>query len=170
MALNNFARCLAFTLQAEGGFVDNPDDPGNATNLGITIGTLSDWLGRPATVQEVRDLTPATAGIIYERRYWQTVNGDNLPLGVDLCVFDFAVNAGPARSAMRLQGLLGVTQDGAIGPATIAAAAKVSPGSLIVELGYSQLAYYRDLPGFAEFGAGWTARVRARQMAALGML
>src|SRR5436190_782558 len=57
MAIGNFEACIGFTLQFEGGFVNDPDDPGGAINLGVTVGTLSEVLGRPATVAEVKALT-----------------------------------------------------------------------------------------------------------------
>jgi hypothetical protein len=57
MATDTFGRALSLVLRHEGGFVHHPQDPGGTTNLGITIGTLSDWQGRPATVAEVRSLT-----------------------------------------------------------------------------------------------------------------
>lgn len=94
MAAANFERALALVLVHEGGYVDHPAYPGGATNLGITIGTLSDWLDRAATKAEVRALTKATVAPIYRKNYWDAVRGDDLPSGVDYCVFDFAVNSG----------------------------------------------------------------------------
>src|SRR5687767_1827204 len=97
MAADNFDASLKFVLQFEGGFVDHPKDPGGATNLGVTIHTLSAVLGRPATKAEVKALTPKTVAPIYRQRYWDKVRGDDLPLGVDLAVFDFGVHSGPKR-------------------------------------------------------------------------
>ena len=70
MAIGNFEACLGFTLQFEGGFVNDPDDPGGATNLGVTIGTLSGAFGRPATLAEVKALTPKTVEPIYLQGFW----------------------------------------------------------------------------------------------------
>ena len=58
MAAGNFEACLKFVLQFEGGFVNNPKDPGGPTNLGVTQATLSGFLGRQATIDEVKALTP----------------------------------------------------------------------------------------------------------------
>src|SRR5215208_1126468 len=98
MAIGNFEACLQFTLQFEGGFVNDPDDPGGATNLGVTTDTLSDVLGRKATIDDVKKLTPRTVEPIYLQRYWTPVRGDELPFGLDLAVFDFGVHSGPARA------------------------------------------------------------------------
>jgi len=169
MALNNFPACLAFTLAAEGGFVDNPADPGGATNMGVTLATLSAWLGRPASVAEVQALSQADAGLIYHAHYWDAVDGDNLPAGVDLMLFDFGVNAGPGTAARMLQQQLGVAVDGHIGPQTIAAAGSGSRPWLITSLADAQMAFYQALPQFGTFGAGWSARTAKRQNTALAM-
>jgi lysozyme family protein len=168
--INNFATCLAFTLAEEGGFSDNPSDPGKATNMGIDTPTLSAWLGRPATVEDVRSLTRATVTLIYERCYWLPINGDNLPSGVDLMTFDAGVNMGPGTSARLLQTLVGVTADGIIGPATLTALSRHQPDWLIAGLHLAHERYYRGLGGFSEFGVGWTARNDRAVAAANGMV
>jgi lysozyme family protein len=169
--IGNFLRCCGFSLVQEGGFCNVQGDPGGATNHGITIGELSSVLGRPATVQDVMNLTDRQAESIYLPHYWRPVNADNLPAGVDLMVFDFGINAGPGRSAMRLQALLGFNQlDGQIGPATIAAMAGRPPKMLVAELAYSHETYYRGLAGFAQFGDGWLARNTRAQAFATGMV
>jgi lysozyme family protein len=170
MATNNFEACLGFTLQFEGGFVNDPDDPGGATNLGVTIGTLSEVLGRPATVAEVKALTPKTVEPIYRQRYWNLVHGDELPFGLDLAVFDFGVHSGPARSIMALQHVLGVADDGKIGPITIAAANRADPARAIQTLCAERLTFLSRLSIFAKFGKGLRNRVALAEKAALDMV
>jgi hypothetical protein len=116
-----FAACLEEVLWHEGGYADNPRDPGGATNLGITIATLGEWRGRAVTKADVKALTREEAAAIYRARYWKRVRGDALPAGLDLAVFDFAVNSGPARAVKALQRELGVAQDGLVGPVTLGA-------------------------------------------------
>jgi lysozyme family protein len=166
----SFEACLPIILQSEGGFVDNPDDPGGATNLGITIGTLSGWLGRPATVADVQALTPQTVAPIYQANYWDKTACDSWGAGVDLMVFDEAVNQGPGRAILTLQTALGVTADGAVGPATQAAAQMENAADIITKMSAIREAFYRGLPTFAEFGTGWMNRLTrttalAQQMA-----
>src|SRR4051794_36362256 len=76
MAAANFEKCFAFILQFEGGFTNDPKDPGGPTNLGITQATLSAFLGRQATIAEVKALTPEKVAPIYRGKFWDHVNGD----------------------------------------------------------------------------------------------
>ncbi len=165
---SRFQACLAEVLRHEGGYADHPSDPGGATNMGITIGTLSDWIGRPASKQDVRDLTQADAAGIYRAKYWQPIRGDALPPGVDLAVFDLAVNSGVGRAVKMLQGVLGVAQDGTIGPVTLAAVAK-APGqaTVIIDLCAARMRFLRSLKTWPTFGKGWTRRVEEVEAAAM---
>lgn len=114
-------------LRREGGFVDDPDDRGGATNYGVTIGTLSNVLGREATAADVKALTPEQAREIYRRDYYKAPHIDELPGAIQPFMFDAAVNHGPGGAAKLLQRALRaaghpVAVDGQIGPQTIAAA------------------------------------------------
>lgn len=159
----NFERSFAATIKHEGGYVDHPKDPGGATNLGITIGTLSSWLGRPATKAEVRALTIDGVKPIYRANYWNAVKGDDLPGGVDFAVYDFAVNSGPARSAIYLQNIVGAAPDGKIGPLTIEAVNaycdQFGAGQLVNELCSQRLAFLERLSTWPTFGKGWGIRI-----------
>lgn len=166
----DFAICLAFVLHAEGGFVDNPADPGGATNFGITLRTLEAWRRAPVTVADVRSLTEVEAAEIYRANYWDAMRCDRLPKGVDLMVFDFGVNAGPRRSILVLQTAAGAAADGVIGPATLAAVGAASPRELIMKLATLRMDFYRSLPTWGTFGSGWSNRVEAAQRKALAML
>jgi lysozyme family protein len=84
-----FDACLAFTLREEGGYVDDPADPGGATNMGITLATYRQWADNPALgPTQVQDMTARTARAIYRSLYWNPLRADALPIGVDLSVFD----------------------------------------------------------------------------------
>lgn len=158
MAAIGWDQSIAFTLHEEGGLVDNPNDPGGLTNYGISQ--------RAYPGVDIRGLNAAEAAAIYRRDYWNTISGDELPAGVDLMVFDMGVNAGISESAKLLQGVLGVTADGAIGPMTLLAARGADADATIVSLYNAQLAFYQSLAGFATFGAGWSARCSRRRYAA----
>jgi len=159
MAAGNFDRALALVLKHEGGYVDHPRDPGGATNLGVTIGTLSDWLGRSASKDDVRALTKTSVGPIYRKNYWARVRADELPPGVDYCVFDFAVNSGPKRAAMALQRAIGVADDGVIGSVTLANVAGRPADQIIERICADRMTFLRRLSTWKDFGKGWTARV-----------
>jgi lysozyme family protein len=169
-----FDACLAFTLREEGGYVDDPADPGGATNMGITLATYRQWSDNPALgPTQVQDMTARTARAIYRSLYWNPLRADALPIGVDLSVFDMGVNAGIWRSARLLQRALrftGEEVDGCIGPETLDAAAKCDPRALVADLAERQVAYYRSLADFPIFGTGWLDRTEARRNAALAMI
>lgn len=168
MAKETFAKAMPHVFSEEGGYVDHPKDPGGATNLGITLGTLSAWEGHTVTKAQVKALTKAKATEIYRVNYWNKISGDDLPSGVDYAVFDFAINSGPARSVKMLQKVVGVAQDGVIGARTLTAVRKMAPDRVINALCDARLAWLKTLGTFKTFGKGWTARVsrvRSRALA-----
>jgi lysozyme family protein len=171
---DRFDICVAFTLRQEGGYVDDPADPGGATNMGITLATYREWSDDPRLGDlQVKDMTLKTARAIYQSRYWNPLRADALPPGVDLSVFDMGVNAGISRSARLLQQALGFTGDqvnGSIGPGTLAAADRFDARTLVNNLADLQTAYYRSLANFPIFGNGWIRRTKARRYAALAMI
>ena len=169
MTATNFDPALARVLAFEGGFVNHPLDPGGATNLGIAGATLARARGRPVIIAHVRALTGTEAASIYRRFYWNVVRGDDLPGGLDLAVFDLAVNAGPARAAWLLQRALGVPQDGVIGPRTLAAARAAHPIEAIAALTQARLGFLHRLATWRVFGRGWSRRVAAIERAALAL-
>ena len=116
-----FDEALKVILRHEGGYVNHPRDPGGITNLGVTKNTWEAWTGKPATEADMRALTREAVGPLYRARYWDLLHCDQIPAGLAMCVFDFGVNAGPARAARYLQQMVGAGADGKIGPATIAA-------------------------------------------------
>ena len=135
MAEADWNSCMAFVFSAEGGYVDDPLDPGGATNLGITLAELSHWRHTAVTKDDVKSLSKTEAANIYRTNYWNATRCSDLPAGVDLMVFDAAVNMGNGRSARFLQQAVGADQDGSIGPNTLAAVAAIDAETLITHLG-----------------------------------
>lgn len=164
---SSFDTAVALVLQHEGGFVNHPRDPGGATNFGITRETLSRVRGRTASVEDVRRLTSEEAASIYRSLYWRAVRADELPLGLDLAVFDLAVNSGPKRAATMLQNVLGVKADGLIGPVTIKAANRADPAETVRRLTRARLGFLFRLATWPVFGRGWRRRVLAVEHEAL---
>jgi len=168
---DRFSTCLALTLEWEGGFADDPRDPGGATCCGITLSTYQHWAENPALgVDDIRNITKETVAAIYSTNYWNAMRCDAMAPGVDLMLFDEGVNAGCGRSVRLLQTALQFPPalvDGCVGPNTIAQATRADPTTLIRALGGLQLSFYRSLPTFATFGTGWTRRLQNRQAAAL---
>jgi hypothetical protein len=167
---SRFDACMPFIFKAEGGYSDNPSDPGGPTNFGITLATLRAYESDPnLTADDVKKLTPAVAREIYRTAYWNRMQCGALPVGLDLEVFDFGVNSGPAESVKTLQRLVGVTQDGSVGPITLAAVRQFNVGDLIARFAQARLAFLQSL-NMPEFEQGWATRVAHIQTAAAGML
>jgi lysozyme family protein len=167
VAQGSFEAALALILDQEGGFADHPADPGGPTKFGITQATLARRLGRPVSADQVRRLGPAEVRAIYREHYWNAVRADDLPSGIDVAVFDCAVNSGPGRAARLLQKALDVPVDGVVGPVTLAAARNGSPTHIIRTMTEARLAFLERLPTWPVFGRGWRKRVLAVQRAAL---
>ncbi len=156
---SNYDKCLKAILHHEGGYVNHPKDPGGETNLGVTKRVYIEHGG----TKDMKELTVEDVAPIYKKGYWDKMKGDDLPGGLDLCVFDFGVNAGPGRSAKYLQTMIGTVADGGIGPNTLKAVnAYVSEHGInksIVNFQNARQKYYESLSTFSTFGRGWTRRV-----------
>lgn len=165
----NFEQCLALVLKAEGGYVDNPHDPGGMTNLGVTKATWEAWVGHEIDEVEMRSLTPNDVLPLYESQYWIKSRCDELPLGVDYCVFDAAVNLNVSQSIKIIQRALNVTDDGIIGLQTIQAATQCDPAELIEQFSEEHLQLLQTKKTWATFAKGFQNRVDFVKQSALRM-
>lgn len=174
MAQENYQNCLEMILHHEGGYVNHPKDPGGETNLGVTKRVYEEWMKNEPELKEMKDLTVEDVAPIYEKNYWGRTKCDDLPSGLDLCVFDFGVNAGTGRAAKYLQTMIGTVADGGIGPNTLAKLDDyVNENGIENTIENYQAArqeYYESLSTFDTFGRGWTRRVEETTEAALAMV
>jgi len=174
MAAENFESCLEMILHHEGGYVNHPKDPGGMTNLGVTKRVWEEWTGCDSDEREMRGLTPEKVGPLYKARYWDRVKGDDLPSGLDLAVFDWAVNSGTGRAAKKLQGMIGTVADGGIGPNTLACLDEYieEHGLEATIANYTEVRqdFYESLSTFETFGRGWTRRNSETKEAAINMI
>ena len=166
----NFDEALKAILKHEGGYVHHKLDPGGMTNLGVTKKVWEEWVGKAVGEKEMRALTPAIVAPMYRKKYWDAVKGDELPSGLDYLMFDFAINAGPARAIRTMQKAIGTNPDGAIGPKTMAALKAADPNDLIAKFSLEKELFYKALPTFATFGKGWLRRVDEAKSHAVTML
>ena len=154
----NFEKCLEMLLHHEGGYVNHPRDPGGETNLGVTKRVYEEWGG----TKDMRDLTQEDVAPIYEKNYWGRAKCDHLPSGLDLAVFDWAVNSGVGRAAKKLQTMIGTEADGGIGPNTLRTLDEYIEHHGIEETlrNYKAIRqkFYESLSTFDTFGKGWTKR------------
>lgn len=173
--MSRFQHCLAHVLRHEGGYVDHPADPGGATNMGITRRTLAEWRGvspwADLPKREVQNLTRHEAARIYQANYWTKCAAERMPPGLDLALFDFAVNSGPGRAVRILQAQVGASEDGIVGDQTMGALATCLRRSglrqNIETYCANRLGFLQRLSTYPTFGRGWTARVKAVRKQAL---
>lgn len=164
-----FQKAFQKLLQHEGGFVDHPKDPGGMTNLGVTRKNWELYLGHAVSEMDMRKLTPFDVEPFYRNWYWNKIKGDDLPAGVDYCVFDACVNSGAQRATKWLQKSVGSPVDGIFGPKTLAAAIAASPETTISAFSDIRLAFLKSLGTWDTFGKGWARRVNEVEKDALEM-
>ena len=158
--MDYFTESLQEVLREEGGFVNNPRDPGGMTNLGVTRRAYEAWLGRSVSEAEMRSLTPAKVAPFYREMYWDKCRCDELPAGLSLLVFDCAVNQGVGAASRLLQTAAGSAADGVLGPKTMAIVKVQSPRDLVHELAFQRALRYMTTGGIEFFGKGWAKRLR----------
>lgn len=170
----NFDKFFPELLKHEGGFVDHPDDPGGATNKGVTMKTFKLYaqklLGVEPTLENLKNLTDEQAGKIYKTMYWDRIKGDDIEFQeLANIVFDFYVNAG-ANASKLLQRVLNdmgqdIAVDGGIGPKTLGAIDNVDQKELYRRYKQGRITYYKDLverkPKLNVFLKGWLNRVNS---------
>lgn len=162
--MTNFDNAMSHILHVEGGFVDNPVDRGGTTNFGITLKTLSEYLGHPATVQELKDMSMFTVHDVYRVLFWNRLKLDEIS-DYTLCEFimNQAVHRGVVSFVVDLQKLLGVQVDGIMGPKTIQALNVLYPKKLLADLLKRSFKKYARIveqnPSQAEFIVGWINRI-----------
>lgn len=185
MASRRFDICLAETLRWESGepqipggairkgkwsYADDPHDPGGPTMVGVIQRVYDAWRRNQGLApRPVRGIEDHEVRAIYRDQYWSPVRGDDLPAGVDLCVFDFAVNSGVGRAIRYLQRAVGVTPDGHLGEATMAAVRATDPVTLVGRLMADRTQFVRGIRHYWRFGKGWERRLAGIGREALAM-
>lgn len=160
-----YTKVMDHVFRWEGGYVNHRDDPGGATNFGITHKTLAKWRGvRSVTPDEVKAMTRNEAEQIYAANYWAKIRGDELPGPIAFVMMDAAVNSGPGNAVKAIQkacNSLGQTLkvDGKIGPKTIAAINNCETSPLLNEFIVRRGVFYGSLVTFTTFGLGWARRL-----------
>lgn len=161
-----FATALAHVLEMEGGYSDDPYDPGGPTNFGITLKVYAAWRGvrldaasRERLKAGLLRIAPETVRDIYFARYWTLARCADLRPQIALMHFDAALNHGVTGASRLLQTAVGADADGEIGPLTLAAVARADPVAVVHAYADLRRARYRSLPHFWRFGRGWLARV-----------
>ena len=164
-----------FLRSWEGGFVNNPNDPGGATNCGITMATWTAYCkrhGMTANVSTLKAMSPAVWKDIMKSGYWDKVSAGGIKCqGVANMVADWAVNAGVVTAAKALQRACGAKPDGVVGTKTLLAVNEANPAIVFRALRAARLEYYENLakrkPALKQFLAGWERRVKSIRLQSL---
>lgn len=147
----DFNKAFERVIGHEGGYVNDPNDPGGETRYGISK--------RAYPNEDIKNLTLDRAKELYRRDYWDRLKLDQLPEEIRFDLFDAGVNSGLTAAAKFLQRACKVKDDGIIGNQTIAAANAMEPYRLDARLSAYRLMYLTDLPGWVHYGKGWARRV-----------
>lgn len=147
----NFDQAFDKLIGHEGGYVNDPRDPGGETKYGISK--------RAYPNVDIKNLTLDQAKQIYKRDYWDKCHGDNLPDNMRFGMFDVAVNSGITTAVKLLQRAVGTKDDGIWGPKTAAAVNAIDPQILDKRFNGYRLRFYTSLKTFDHFGKGWVNRV-----------
>lgn len=142
---------ISTTLQFEGGYVNDPNDSGGETNMGISKRAYPDV--------DIKNLTLQTAKNIYYFDYWLRCKCQFMPDALSIAVFDFAVNSGIKTAIKKLQMALGVSVDGIVGNQTIGACNRLPVKKVLDEYIRLRLEYLMKLKGWSRYGNGWGRRV-----------
>ena len=148
-----FPTFILRVLGNEGGYVNNPKDPGGETNWGIAKRFYPDV--------DIRNLTRDGAIAIYKRDFWNRINAGSLHPAIAFQVLDFAVNSGIETAVRKLQWSIGVADDGHWGPVSQCAADALSDAKTVVRFTAAKIRFYTRLSTWLTFGAGWMNRVAA---------
>lgn len=146
----SFSNAIPLIFKHEGGYVNDPQDPGGETKYGISKRSYPD--------ENIKNLTEERAKLIYLRDFWNPLKCDSLPFGVAVCVFDFGVNAGKGRAVRALQESVGAKADGVIGPDTISRVQNIPSSETIEKFTSERIYYYTQLKTWPRFGRGWLRR------------
>ena len=146
-----FDQAFQIVVAHEGGYVNDPRDPGGETKYGISK--------RAYPNENIQDMTLARAKEIYKRDYWDKIRADDLPKQVRFSAFDTAVNAGVVQSVKFIQRAVGVMDDGIIGPKTLAAVRAMDMYKLAAIFNGLRLQHLASLQTFTTFGRGWARRI-----------
>jgi lysozyme family protein len=153
----NFDQAFDALLGNEGGYSNNPKDPGAETMWGVTVAVAR----AEGYAGAMRDLPRETAKAIYRRRYWEPLRLDSMPDSLKFTLFDAAVNSGVKQAIVWLQRAMDVGDDGALGPLTLDAAQRANGLRLAIKFTAERLDFMTSLPTWGTFSKGWARRIAA---------
>lgn len=174
MAYDKFPDVMEEVFAHEGGLSMLRSDPGNWTGGKVGVGELRGTNYGIASHAhpnvDIKNLTKAQAAEIYRKQYWNPIQGDQLPAGIDLVTMDASVNSGLGRGPRWTQQALGVKADSVVGPQTLAAAEASDHVAVVVKACAIRMGFLRGLRTFTTFGRGWSRRVASVEAVGVRMV
>lgn len=161
-----YENIVPYILRWEGGFVNDPDDSGGATNLGVTIATFRAYYGKQKTTEDLIHMTMGQWEHIFKTGYWDKILGDGIrSQSVANIIVDWCWMSGVKRVIKKVQKLLGVKADGIFGPKTLEALNSVNPSTMFLCIKSARVDYYKEIVGLnpknRKFLKGWLNRLNA---------
>lgn len=158
---DKFTQCINIVLDIEGGYANDPNDNGGPTMRGITQRVYDAYRRMKGRVERsVKFIDDEELFEIYHNQYWIPINGDALPAGLDLSMFDYSVNSGPATATKSIQYCVGTAADGHMGSVTLSAIGDFTVDDLIEKFCKRRLEFLRSLYDYKHFGKNWEIRVK----------
>lgn len=158
-----FETAFARLIHSEGGYTDDPKDPGNWTGgrqgVGQLLGTKYGIAANTYPDVDIKGLTLEKAKAIYHRDWWLRLRADDMDGAIAYQVWDFAVNAGMETAKRALQRAVGVADDGQIGNISVKAIQSMTVTDVIARFNAERLNHYTRLSTWLTFGKGWSNRV-----------
>jgi lysozyme family protein len=146
-----FEQAFEKLIGHEGGYVNDPRDPGGETKYGISK--------RSYPGEDIAGMTIERAKLLAHRDYWGPAGCDAVPPGIKFDLFDTAYNSGPRMAVRLLQRAAGVEDDGELGPHTLQAVQSMDPERLVARFNGWRLDFMNDLPAWPAFARGWSQRI-----------
>lgn len=155
-----FEHAVDIILEFEGGYVNDPKDPGGTTKYGITQRVYDSWMHyKKEPIASVSSITKKEAKEIYKVQYWDAIQGNLLPKYLGICLFDFAVHSGIAKAIRTLQRVIDVEPDGIMGLLTLQTIQKKDEKQIIQDLLDQRLAFLKKLSTWKIYRNGWSRRI-----------
>lgn len=147
----NFEQAFDKLIAHEGGYVQDPRDPGGETKFGISK--------RSYPNVDIANLTLGQAKDIYKKDFWDRAQCDILPPSVAFQLFDTAVNSGIGQAIRFLQRAVGVADDGVVGALTLNAVRRLDAETVVARFNGHRLEFMTRLSTWDVFGRGWARRI-----------
>lgn len=162
--MDRINKLKSFILSWEGGFVNDPRDPGGATNKGVTLATFRSIFGKDKTVKNLKEITDSQWMTIFKTRFWDRYKADNIKdEWIAYLLVDWLWTSGPGNAINRVQKFLGLKVDGIVGNVTINKINSYNGKELFIKLWHLRENFIKTRAQYPIYGKGWLRRLNGIQ-------